>query len=608
MTQELAQCTVCESIMDVSAAAPFNRVVCPDCSAEVRVKCHFGNYQLERRLAYGGMSVVFVARDQTLDREVALKVLNDDYCDDATRTAQFEKEAELTALVSHPNVVRVYSVGRAYGRFYIAMELLSGESLEARLEKGEPLEETEALRIAIQVVEGLQAAHLSGLIHRDIKPGNILVEQSGNTKLVDFGLSLVTQGGMAQAEEIFATPFYASPEGLEGQVEDFRSDMYAFGASFYHILSGKPPIETKSTSTRVLLEAKRESRSLLDAAADVSGPTAAVISRAMAYEPGNRYRDYEDLLSALRAAKVGQYFREGDSVESRAGEARKVKKSRCVIAGVVGIAVVGGGLWLFLSRPSTEVELVEPAGVSLEGDSSVEDAALLVGRSYQEARDALVARRFSKAELLFSQLWRGEGVPEPTASWACFEAGLAAALDGRGGDARAHFGRLEEHLEEAEVESVLRDEMSEIARKWQRFPFFQRREGGIEGSEHLLFAFARALKNWEQGDLEEGEMFEEVAQIGVTPQLESVQVYRDLAKLYVGDAKLLATESPRLGSQSPAVDVQAELERLRELSGRLQTLGRAPFTVDVWRKRLGLRRNPEELPSWKNGGERMIKE
>jgi len=157
--EDVESCALCHEVMDVSAAAPFNRVICPSCEQEVRVKRQFGNYFLERRHAYGGMSVVFGARDLTLDREVAVKVLNDTYSGDEERAAKFETEAEQTARVSHPNVVRVYSVGRAHKRFYIAMELLEGTSLEERLEQGDILSEKEVLNIAVQVVEGLQAAH-----------------------------------------------------------------------------------------------------------------------------------------------------------------------------------------------------------------------------------------------------------------------------------------------------------------------------------------------------------------------------------------------------------------------------------------------------------------
>jgi len=233
---EIAVCSECNSEMKISGTSPYNRVICPTCEAEIRVKVDFGAYLLERRLAFGGMSVVYVARDQTLGREVALKVLNEEYSQNDVRTAQFEKEAELTALVSHPNVIRVYSVGRAFGRFYIAMELFEGKSLETLLEDKKPLPEKQVLEIGRQVVKGLRAAKDAGLIHRDVKPGNILVDEAGNVKIIDFGLSLVTQAGKATASEVFITPYYASPESLETNSEDFRSDVYALGATLYHAL------------------------------------------------------------------------------------------------------------------------------------------------------------------------------------------------------------------------------------------------------------------------------------------------------------------------------------------------------------------------------------
>ena len=242
--------------MDVTSFRPFDAVICPTCSAETNVKRNFGSYRLDQRFAIGGMSVIFAGWDTTLDRRVAIKVLNEQFCNEDARIQAFENEARLTAQVSHPNVVKVYAVGRAHGRFYLVMELIEGKSWEQIISKRGALPEDEVLEIALQVGAGLRAAKSAGMIHRDVKPGNILVDEAGHARLLDFGLALITQDGRAQAEEVWATPYYVPPEALERGIEDFRSDIYAFGASLYHALAGRPPFESTSTSNALLRRAK----------------------------------------------------------------------------------------------------------------------------------------------------------------------------------------------------------------------------------------------------------------------------------------------------------------------------------------------------------------
>ena len=185
--------------MDVSHLAPFSNVECPVCRKHTRVKREFGPYTLLRRHAVGGMSVVFIAHDNTLDREVVVKILNEEYCSDERRIGAFEEEARITASFSHPHVVRVFTTGRAFGRFYIAMELVGGGHYEHHIRERGSIPEAELLPLAIQIADGLKAAQSAGLIHRDVKPGNILLDASGNAKIVDFGLALVTKGGKATA-------------------------------------------------------------------------------------------------------------------------------------------------------------------------------------------------------------------------------------------------------------------------------------------------------------------------------------------------------------------------------------------------------------------------
>ncbi len=214
--EEIVLCYSCEAPMNVAAMPPYSRVACPTCGTENRVKKQFGPYLLSRRHAIGGRSSVFIATDETLGREVALKILSEEYSSDEKRITAFEEEARLTASFSHPHVVRVFTTGKAFGRFYIAMELVPGGHFEHQIRERGKIPEKELLPIAIQVAEGLKGAQAAGLIHRDVKPGNILLDSEGNAKLVDFGLALVTKGGKAKATEIWATPYYVPPEAIEG--------------------------------------------------------------------------------------------------------------------------------------------------------------------------------------------------------------------------------------------------------------------------------------------------------------------------------------------------------------------------------------------------------
>ena len=178
--ETIALCHACGNQMDVSAVAPFANVECPACGQQTRVKRKFGPYTLVRRHAVGGMSMVFAAQDHTLNREVAVKILSEEFSGNERRITAFEEEARITASFNHPNVVRVLRTGRAFGRFYIAMEFVPGGHFEHQIRERGKIPEVEVLPVAIEVAKGLKAAHAAGLIHRDVKPGNILVMPSSS--------------------------------------------------------------------------------------------------------------------------------------------------------------------------------------------------------------------------------------------------------------------------------------------------------------------------------------------------------------------------------------------------------------------------------------------
>ena len=298
----IESCKNCGLPMDLAQVVPLTVVECPKCSTTATVLERFGPFKLERLLGVGGMGNVYEAMDLTLQRRLALKVLQKTWSHDATLTAQFEREAALTARINHPHVVRVYSTGNAHGMFYIAMELVDKGSLDTQMEAKGRVPETDILRIGLQVAEGLQAAYRAGLIHRDIKPGNILFGEGGHSKIVDFGLALQFSQTQTPSGELWGTPFYIAPEALDFKPEDLRSDMYALGATLWHALVGAPPYACESVSTHELLHARKQPVDLAKIHPDSHPLTVALLNRTLAFGPEDRHSDYESLVRDFRQA------------------------------------------------------------------------------------------------------------------------------------------------------------------------------------------------------------------------------------------------------------------------------------------------------------------
>ena len=204
----------------------------------------FGNYLIERELGQGGMGTVYLARDTGLNRNVALKILRADLSHDPEFARKFLEEVEVTASLAHPNIIRVFTLGEHEGRLYLVMEHLDEPSLEQRMEQQGKITERQVLEIGLGISSALQFAHEeTGLIHRDIKPGNILFGRGNIPKLADFGLAAGARSALGQQDEIWGTPYYVSPERLMREPEDIRSDIYSLGATLYHALAGRPPFE-----------------------------------------------------------------------------------------------------------------------------------------------------------------------------------------------------------------------------------------------------------------------------------------------------------------------------------------------------------------------------
>ena len=267
-------------------------------------KAFFGNYELEKELGQGGMGTVYLARDTGLNRKVALKILRTDLCSDPFFSKKFLDEIEVTASLAHPNIIRVYTLGEQYGRLYLVMEHLDQPSLEQKMDHLGKLTEREVLEIGVGIASALQfAQEETGMIHRDIKPGNILFGRGNIPKLADFGLAAGAQSALGQQDEIWGTPYYVSPERLNREEEDVRSDIYSLGATLYHALAGRAPFEAETAeevARRHLFDRPPPLRSLRP---DANEQTVFTVDKCLQKKILDRWNNYEDLISQLQDAR-----------------------------------------------------------------------------------------------------------------------------------------------------------------------------------------------------------------------------------------------------------------------------------------------------------------
>jgi serine/threonine protein kinase len=298
-------CPKCGQLIDVSDLAVGSEIECPACAHHFPVTRQFHHYQLERTLGEGGMGVVYLAQDLNLGRVVAIKVLKRELSEDTKFITNFLKEVEITASLTHPNIVQVFAFGEHEGQYYLVMEYIGARTFDDAIMESQKIDEAQAIDIGIGVANGLNFALQRGnLIHRDIKPGNILIGANGVPKVVDFGLAITPETAEAAASgEIWGTPYYVSPERLEGKVEDFRSDMYSLGVSLYHAIAGRPPFDA---STAELVAAKHLNETPLPLktyAPNIIDQTAYAIRRAMARHPEDRFASYNEFIEQLEDAK-----------------------------------------------------------------------------------------------------------------------------------------------------------------------------------------------------------------------------------------------------------------------------------------------------------------
>ena len=275
--------------------------IAPDQETEFLDFPHISNYDIERRLGTGGMGAVWLAYDTRLGRKVALKLPRTEFAMDERRLHLFVREARAASALNHPNIITIYEAGESNGFHFVAMEFIEGVTVR-RLMRDRSMPPKEAIRITRQIAAALEAAHRAGIIHRDMKPDNVMVRPDGLVKVLDFGAAYVetAPGGVGSKKNetiLIGTPRYMSPEQARGKVVDSRSDIFSVGIMLYEMLAGQSPFpgNTQAEVFAALLE--REPARLADEALDF------VVRRALAKEPGDRYQSMDEFAAALDAVQ-----------------------------------------------------------------------------------------------------------------------------------------------------------------------------------------------------------------------------------------------------------------------------------------------------------------
>ena len=333
-----------------------------------------GPYEILTPLGAGGMGEVYRARDTRLGRDVAVKILPESFANDQERLHRFEQEAQAVAALNHPNILAIYDVGQSNGSPYLVSELLEGETLREVLERG-PVPQRKACEFAVQVAQGLAAAHEKGIVHRDLKPENLFLTRDGRAKILDFGLAklalknAVSSDGVTLASTrtapgvVLGTASYMAPEQVRGEPADARTDIFALGAVLYEMLTGQRAFHYDTSAETMTAVLKEDPPELTDPARRVSPALERILRRCLEKDPAQRFQSAKDLSFALGALS-------GSDATSalRVGDLPRRFPFLLVAAVVAALAIGAGAAWLLNRRPAA-TERVQ-FGIPVRGEVS----------------------------------------------------------------------------------------------------------------------------------------------------------------------------------------------------------------------------------------------
>jgi len=349
----------------------------------------FGSrYEVKRLLGQGGMGAVYHAWDRELDRDIALKEIRPELVDQPDVIARFKREIQLASEITHPNVLRVYDLGAAEGKRFLTMQYVDGMTLSAHLRRGGLPETREAVSIFRQLCAALAAAHDKGVVHRDMKPGNVMINADGQAFVMDFGLARsLALSGLTQTGAVLGTPHYMSPEQVSGQKVDARTDVYALGVMLFQMLTGELPFQGESTFEIMMQRVQKDPPAAHELNPEIPSYLGKILERCMERDPSLRYADASEILADLDAQQVETNF------------LHQVKKRRKPLlrmaVGVLLALIVAGGFWLGRRSETRSTDELAP-GLTSEN----------VAREAPSLAIVPFANRTGDADLD----WYGEGV------------------------------------------------------------------------------------------------------------------------------------------------------------------------------------------------------
>lgn len=300
----MVTCGWCETKVFIPGdLAPLGSVPCNKCGHPIMMPMMIRQFELRSVVGSGGMGTVYRAWDTTLERMVAVKLMRKELLTDQKALESFYREARACARLNHTNIVHIYSFDDWEGQQYLVMELADHGSLDARIEKLRLLQELDMLDIGVKIASALDMALKYDLLHRDIKPGNILFNADHEPKLIDFGLARKADVEHEVEDVTWGTPYYVAPEKIKREPETFLSDMYSLGATLYHAMTGHVPFEAPTVEEVIVAQVQTPLTPPNLVVPEITQPTSDALVKAMAKNPAERFLSYDEFIMALTAAR-----------------------------------------------------------------------------------------------------------------------------------------------------------------------------------------------------------------------------------------------------------------------------------------------------------------